>query len=262
MEGSMTGNIYFILITGSLAMAVLAGIVIVSVVLYQKRQIKHQHELQQTQLKHQLELLQNSIEIQEQERKRFAADLHDEAGAILSAVKLNLHQLADSNHVTMVAETRQMLDTAIQSIRRVSHDLSPPVLEQFGFQQAVTDLFIRFNALKSINFTCDMDGITHLHFSKQVEISLYRIISELLNNTIKHSGATEASLKMEKLEHEVILTYMDNGKGVDQHGGQKTKGSGMKNIETRITAFHGRIVPGTATGHGFNLQINFPYKEI
>jgi len=256
MENNVTENIYFILVIGSLAMAVLVGFVVAAIVYSQKRKMQHQNELQQAQIKHQLALLQNTIEVQEMERKRFAEDLHDDAGAVLSAVKLNLNRIPAAD-VNVLTETKELLDIAITGIRRVSHDLSPPALDQFGLLQATTDLFNKLRRSTSINWIEDLSGIENVELLPQVQTSVYRIVNELLNNAIKHSQATEVKVTMYVHETNVCLTYADNGRGFE-FSGKQARGLGLKNMESRVLALCGLIQVDSSPGNGLKINISFP----
>jgi signal transduction histidine kinase len=188
MGNSEVVIIYFV---GTFAMMLLAGGIFFFFVTYQKRLLKKQIELKEIKAAHQEKLLQNSILAQEKERSRVARDLHDEVGAMLSVVKLNVSRLekksTESDTRNLVIETKNHLDEVINQVRRISRALLPPSLEKLGLFYALQELGNWVNKSDLIVVECYKIG-DQLRLDLEKELALFRIIQELLNNSLKHAN--------------------------------------------------------------------------
>lgn len=235
-------NIYFVLIAGTLGMCLLAGGIITFTVVYRKRLMEQQVLIKETELRHQKELLHSTIITQENERKRLAADLHDEVGAMLAALRLALSQAQKQEDKDLkkaqLSEVKRLVDLASNSTRRISHDLMPPALETFGLAAALGDLLANLST-SGLKITADIPPGSTCGNSA-CDLAIYRIMQELYANTVKHSGATEIDIKMNNTDAGLEIIYRDNGHGFtsDQKAG---KGLGLKNIESRLSVFHGEL---------------------
>lgn len=248
---------------------VIVFIIAVGVVLlnlqFQKNLFKQQLAKEELKNKHQLDLLQSSIAVQEGERKRIAENLHDELGAILSISRMRLvqfektvQQLEEEQQQT-VADIRSYIETSIASMRRISHELIPPQLEQFGLVATLESVTQQLSKINNIacTFSSNLDA-TQLNWPAQ--IGLYRVLMELINNTIKHAQATEININLTSEKHELVCRYTDNGVGLPTEF--TSTGLGFKNIEGRIKALEGKwaIVTGTDSS-GFNATIQIPHSN-
>lgn len=242
-------------------MFILSGTTIIFFILYQKRLMRHQRRLQEIQTEHQMGLLYSNINTLEKERKRFSEDLHDELGSQLSALRLYVCQVEreepmSPSGLAIINESKALVDTAINSVRRISYDLLPPGIESFGLQYTVEDLFQRISSLSGLEVNIDMD-IREQRFDNRTELALYRVIQELVNNTLKHSGAIRICLGIQVKDQKLHLQYSDDGKGFDKNGLYRP-GLGMQNIDTRIGMIGGAIRYATGPGKGFNAEIEVP----
>jgi len=153
-----------------------------------------------------------------------------------------------------------LIDNALVQIRNISHNLFPPNLEHVGFIQACEDLCHRIQKLKNIDVA--FDYVESPHFSKQKELSLYRILQELTNNTLKHAEATKIELKFRNKGDRFELHYKDNGIGFDFDNKNKSMtGLGMKSIESRANSINGTIQINTQKGNGFEFMLTLDEKE-
>lgn len=200
---------------------------------------------------------------QDEERQRIAQDLHDRLGSILSTVKLHfstmeeeIRKLQDKQHQSYLFAT-QMLDEAVDEVRKISHDLNTGSVSKFGFKTAVAQLI---HAVESSN-------AIEIHiFDKQIETSdmaafeveLYRIIQELLSNTLKHAQASEVNMQLTKSAGFVTFTYEDNGKGMNPEILGSSQGLGIVSIENRVKKINGRSTLDSTPGHGFTFIIEIP----
>ncbi|MDP1621018.1 MAG: PAS domain S-box protein [Bacteroidales bacterium] len=185
------------------------------------------------------------IETEEKDRKQFAADLHDDLGPTLSSIKLHLGLLEYSKTPEKFTETLAIctgqLTEAIAKMRLVANNLMPRLIENYGLEAAVNSFVktMQLDGVFSINFISNLKG---RHFQKQTELHFYRIICELINNTVKHAGATNAIVKLNYSKGILTLNYTDNGKGYDiNEVKQKSGGMGVGNIIQRVNLIDAKI---------------------
>lgn len=247
-----SNNIVYVYFIGTLGMALLALSVFFFFVIYQRKMLKKQLELNETRERQQEEIILNTIQAQENERKRIARDLHDEVGAMLSVVKLNVGRIEKKSEEpdakVLAAETKQYLDEVITQVRRISRALLPPSLEKLGLWFAVEELVNWINKSDQIQIDCRKNG-EPARFDQAKELALFRIIQELLNNSIKHSGSNTIDVYFRFSRNLVIVLVSDKGKGFDLNN--KATGLGLKNLESRAqiagAQFRMKSAPGKGT---------------
>lgn len=245
----------------------LAGIIFiiaVGVVLLTQQFHKNQYRqrLQQEELKnhYQVELLKSSIEVQENERKHIAQDIHDELGAVLSIARMHLVQLEDNekdktgNLLPALQNIRSLTETAISSMRRISHQLMPQQLEAFGLVKTLEAVAAQANKTGSIAVHIlaanDLPELTW-----PVKLGLYRINMELMNNTFKHAGANTITIRLDDTGNYITCTYTDDGKGFQDQPG--IDGFGHKSIEGRSSSLGGTCTFSDSSA-GFKAVIKIP----
>ncbi|MBS1772058.1 MAG: hypothetical protein JST82_04315 [Bacteroidetes bacterium] len=223
------------------------------------------HKLKQETLKnaHQYDLLRSNIEAQETERKRIAQDLHDELGAVLSIIRMNMVMLEQNKKpqqdiIKELQNLRQLSETAIATIRSISHRLMPPQLESFGLVKTLEAVCRQVSNAGGVNIILNISP-TLPGLSWTVNLGLYRIIMELINNTIKHSGATQITIDIHSENQHVLCEYNDNGIGLA--GNDISKGLGFKSIDGRINILNGTFKAGTSQTCGFYASIAIPIEH-
>jgi len=215
-------------------------------------------EVERQQVRH----LNALSEVQEQERSRFAKDLHDGLGGMLSGVKLSLanmkgNMILSGDHVQTFERSLDMLDNSILELRRVAHNLMPEALVKFGLTSALKDFCDFVNSSKVIHVIFQQVGnVKRLDLS--MEVVLYRVANELVNNALKHSQASEIIMQLNYDDHSLTLTVEDNGVGFDKSILQKTTGSGWPNIQSRIAYLKGSLDIETSPGNGTAVNITIP----
>ncbi len=244
---------------GTFGMILLAGAIFFFFVTYQKRLLKKELELNKVKTEKQEEILQNTILAEEKERKRIAGDLHDEVGAMLSVVKLNVSRIeknVDSEKSKLLAiETKSYLDEVITQIRRISRDLLPPSLEKFGLYHSLEDLINWINKsgqLKILLWSTE----NQFRFDQKKELAVFRVIQELLNNAIKHSEASIINLNLSFHSERIGITVSDNGKGFSIDEKLKT-GLGLKNLDSRAQILDAKYKIKSKPGKGTTAIICF-----
>ncbi|MEQ8909075.1 MAG: sensor histidine kinase [Vicingaceae bacterium] len=173
---------------------------------------------------------------QNEERERVAKELHDRLGGTLAALKMSLKQKSGQ----LSGEEMDIVNEAVKEVRSISHNLSTGVAQQFGFNQAVELLVERMKGSTSIQFELFLHkDIAKLGQSTGIE--LYRIVQELLANTLKHANATEVSLQTNFNDGVFNLIYEDNGRGFDTKSTKAEKGIGLYNIKQRVESIGGHL---------------------
>lgn len=209
------------------------------------------------------ELLNVTIEVEERERNRFSRELHDGLGPLLSTIKLYFQWLAETNDagkVKMITEKgNNCIEKAIQTTREVSLGLSSLILNNTGFVETVLNFTQSINDTQKLNI--DFTYNSSDRFSYFLETTLYRITTELINNTVKYAKATQVGIvfNYQKEKNLIFFTYSDNGIGFDLANIEKvSKGLGLMHIQQRIKVIKGVMKIETATGKGIKVCIQLP----
>lgn len=186
------------------------------------------------------------IQGQEEERKRISRDLHDGLGQILSATKINLERLEIRYENKDLQRVYSLVVDTIQEIRKISNDLSPATLHDFGLLSAVNNLASNLNEAQNQFVVYLNSNISNRRFKSDLEINIYRIIQESINNAIKHSKCTKIEVNINLFENNLKISIRDNGIGFipainnDYTGEIKSLG-GLKNIQERASIVGGEI---------------------
>jgi PAS domain S-box-containing protein len=200
------------------------------------------------------------IETEEKERLRYSNELHDGLGPIISTIKLYFQLLAENTESeqkdTIISKASNCIEEAIQTIKEISHNLSPNVLNNFGVVAGLQNFINRLKetAIFSIDFNCNISR----RFERNIEITIYRIVTELINNTIKYAGASVVKIdfNFSKKTSMLTLVYTDNGCGFDiTEKMQNQKGLGLSNIFQRVATINGKINFLTKPGEGTKVLI-------
>ncbi|NMC39635.1 MAG: sensor histidine kinase [Bacteroidales bacterium] len=211
-------------------------------------------------LKTERRVLNAIITTEENERKRFAKDLHDGLGPLLSTVKMSLSALGpsvnDTRGTEILQNTNHVVNEAIATIKEVSNNLSPHVLSNFGLSSAVSAFATKINQSRAleVEFRSNMEN---LRLDADKEVVIYRAACELLNNAIIHSGATRVEMELTKHDKFVTLQYSDNGRGFDTSvlRSEDSRGMGLSNIETRVNSIDGMFYMESTKGRGTSALI-------
>ncbi|HNQ38533.1 MAG TPA: histidine kinase [Prolixibacteraceae bacterium] len=201
------------------------------------------------------------IKAEESERKRIAKELHDGLGPLLSNLKMSISALdcnGDHGQQEMITGMKQVANESIAAVREISNNLSPHVLENFGLMSAVKAFAGKISESKVISM--DIDGnIGEKRFQSSTEVALYRVLCELINNTLIHSEASAIRMRLTLAGGYLFIHYSDNGKGLPQGGGMTGhQGMGFSNIMSRLKAIDGRIELSENGGRGFAVSITCP----
>ncbi|MGN6418813.1 MAG: sensor histidine kinase [Pseudobacter sp.] len=245
---STDSPVSLVLFFGTVGMLALTIGLIVFIIFHQRKVIRYQMQLQRLEQEQQKMLLNASIRLQEEERQRIAADLHDDAGPLLATARLYLNEnLVNQDKTTQlqsIYNAKQIIDDTIQLIRNISHSLMPPTLKNFGLESAVNDLIQKISGSGSMNASCRFhDYRDRLHPDQ--ELIIFRVIQELVNNILKHSNASFIHVTQNLGGTKLYIRMHHDGKGITQSDFEKlnksNQGLGLKNIQSRLKLLHGRI---------------------
>lgn len=262
-------EMYRIFVIGTLGILLPTLIAILFFIFYQRRLLR-QHKANKTlEANYQRELLEANINTEENVRQQIAKDLHDDVGARLSAVKLYLGHIQRKLEkklfpISLTQQTKELTSETIQSVRHISHNLLPPLLENFGLVDALQDLCDKLNETGSIKVIFEHRGYEQ-RLETQTELALYRIVQELTNNTLKHAQASEIHIFLYVGTQQLKLIYEDNGVGFDLSNDQQSdnqlikkanKGLGLKNIESRVKVLNGNMRFHSAKNEGIQAEVH------
>jgi len=231
-----------------------------------RRQAKQREELEKVKVRLKEEQLLAVISSQETERKRFAEDLHDGFGQLISALKLNIGRLDANNPKPITSEERQtMFDNSVNilnemygEVRNIAFNLMPTVLVKKGLVSAVEQLVERFNSSGKVFFQVHAYDLDE-KLSDLNEISLYRIVQEILNNIVKYADASQVDVQFVRHDDELVVTIEDNGRGFDIRRLEQGEGNGWKNIRSRLNLIKGEIeIDSHPNSRGSTYILNVP----
>jgi len=210
-------------------------------------------------------MIEAVIQTEEKERKRIASDLHDGLGPLLSAAKLYFQAYIDANDENnkndIEAKLKKIIENAITDTSRISHNISPYILENYGLIIALENFISDINISEKLKFDIKFDKLNR--FELKEELTVYRTITELINNTIKHAKASMINIHIYITENILNLIYKDNGVGFYvEEKMNAIQGMGLKNIENRINSLKGSIIFNNEAGKGMKVVITIPYKEV
>jgi len=209
-------------------------------------------------------ILSAVINAEEKERERISRDIHDGLGPLLSTIKLYVNELESGDLETaekteMLKQTNELINEAITSTRAISNNLSPHLIMDFGLVKAVESFCKKVNLAQKTQIMFG-NSLENRRFDQTIEIVLYRVITELINNTLKHAHASKIEIHLEFIEQVLQLTYLDDGIGFDKELvlNAETSGMGMKNIASRLRSINGnyRIHSRPGTGLLVVVEIN------
>lgn len=199
------------------------------------------------------------IQTEEKERKRFAKDLHDGLGPLLSTVKMSISAILNNkinNQQEVLENTHVVINEAISSIKEISNNLSPHVLTNFGLVSAIKNFSHKINETKSVHIVL-ASNMENERFDHNVETILYRATCELITNTLKHAEAKNIQLNVSKHLNTLTIQFHDDGHGFnpDKTLTNVNYGMGLSNITSRIKSINGVFILNSSSGEGTNALI-------
>ena len=194
---------------------------------------------------------------EEKARSRFSKELHDGLGPLLSSARMSLSALSreerSADQREIIDNTTYVIDEAIRSLREISNNLSPHVLNDFGLARGVQNFIDKSAAMHDakIRFTTNLRTE---RYDTDIEVILYRVICELINNSLKHAACTSINLSLSQNGSELALDYTDDGRGFNPQA-MMDCGMGLSNISSRINSLGGTFGISSAKGKGMRAAI-------
>jgi signal transduction histidine kinase len=239
------------LYTAILITSVILGIIIIYFVVSIIRQQRRNLQL------HRKNIL-SEITAMEKERSRIAADLHDELGPLLSAVKMKINsfELNDAEDKVQIDKTNEHIDNMLQRMREISFDLMPSTLLRKGLIIAIKEFVDYVN--KDGKLHIELTTQEHYALQEQSSVHLYRIIQEVIHNTLKHSKASELSISISSSRNNLIIKTKDNGIGFDKEELKHNSGFGLRNLVSRTDIMGGVLYLETHKNQGTAYTFEIP----
>ncbi|MEO8209621.1 MAG: two-component regulator propeller domain-containing protein [bacterium] len=217
--------------------------------------------------KTQVEFSKKLMRSQENDRKRVAAELHDSLAQhlliIKSKAKIIFKKTGDEKIKTQLNEISELSSTTLDEIRKISYNLRPYELDRLGLSKTLLSVFENVNESTNIKFDIEVDDIDKM-LEDEIEINIYRIIQEILNNIIKHSQATEVTGSITYSEEEILISILDNGKGFyveKKLSDSEERAFGLKGIYERVKLFGGTVDIDSKPDKGTQIKICIPFKK-
>ncbi len=222
---------------------------------------QQQQALQQQALEHRAQQLSAMIDSQEQERKRFASDLHDGFGQMISVLKLNVDGLQkgpETKRPHLFEQSASILNTMYDELKAICFNMMPHALTSHGLIPALKEFANRINASEKVSLQVNAFNVSET-LDERIVVSLFRITQEWVNNILKHGNATSIEVQITGDNHEVTLTIEDNGQGFDKAILTHASGNGWKNILQRASLIGAQIDVDTRPGaQGSTFILNTP----
>ena len=241
-------------------MAVVISLLMFFGAFYIRRIFQLQDKIDKERKENEAKVLRAVIKTEEQERLRFAKELHDGLGPILSTIKMTNSALnkdiENPNNQQIARQTDHAINEAIITIKELSNKLSPHILERYGLEKAIKTFIEGIHHANRYQIQLNIQ-LNEKRFDFNVELILYRIIGELINNTIKHASASKIDIFLLYHHQKLELMYKDNGVGFSIKT-ESIKGMGLENIRSRVKSLHGTIEMNHKKNQGFYLKVEIP----
>lgn len=227
---------------------------------YKQKQKFQQQRISELEIQQQLTATEAILKGEEQERTRLAKDLHDGLGGMLSGIKYSFNTMKGNLIMTQenalaFERSMDMLDSSIKEMRRVAHNMMPEALVKFGLDTALKDFCNDINLTGVLRISYLSINVENVMIDQTTAITVYRIVQELINNTIKHAGAANAIVQLTKSNNILSLTVEDDGKGFDKNMLNAAKGIGWSNIQNRVDFLKASLDVKTENGKGTSVLI-------
>lgn len=227
------------------------------------RNISQRREVENALKEERVKRLSALIDGQEMERERISRELHDGLGQFLIAIKLKLENIISAQHAgnrESLMQVQDMFDRTIDEIRKISDNLMPSILKEFGLETALRNLCKMMAQATGITIIFDSLPIRK-KIDERTNTYLYRIAQESLNNSVKHAEAGEITLQLMELGNSIRLVIEDDGKGFSYNSNFKSKGNGIYNMRERVNMLGGDFTLSSTTGKGTSIEIKIPTHD-
>lgn len=197
------------------------------------------------------------LRTEERSRASFSRELHDGLGPLLSSAKMSLSALnranLKDNERQILQNSSAVIDEAIRSLREISNNLSPHILNDFGLVRGIKNFVERLGTLRDTNVEFSTT-LKDERYDSNIEVILYRVVCELINNSLKHADATHISVMLREERELLIVEYSDNGRGFN-YSDVESSGMGLSNIRSRISSLNGKFELHSSVGKGMCVKV-------
>lgn len=241
----------------------LAFIIALLYFIYRNKQKLQEQKITKLETQQQLTATEAVLKGEEQERTRLARDLHDGLGGMLSGIKFSFNTM--KGNLVMTPDNTQsfersmdMLDSSIKEMRRVAHNMMPEALVKFGLDTALKDFCNEIQQSGALYISYQSIGLENMVIKQTAEITIYRIVQELVNNIMKHAAAKNAIVQVTKTSGQLAVTVEDDGRGFDTNILNKVKGIGWSSIQNRVEFLKGTldVISEKEKGTSVHIEIN------
>ena len=266
LQATLTQDLRYLVIIGISVMLLLFTSFLMTLIFSQRKKLKYQQSMEKMREQQQNQLIEAAVRSEETERHRIAETLHDEVGAILSSAKLHLlgikAEVLDERDRKLHEKGRELLNDVIQQVRGISHTLHSNILKEFGLNEAIRHFVRKMTQESVLNATTALDD-NYKTVNPDNDISMYRMVQELVNNIVKYAHATELIISSTLKNDILSLVIYHNVDGLTQEQFEtlryQKEGLGLKNIQNRIILLKGTI-RFTNGSEGYRINIDVPVK--
>lgn len=255
-------EVVIVIIGGTLIMLVLMIFIVSFFFIHSKRQQTHKLEKASLQAQFQEEILTAKNEVQENTMKHIARELHDNIGQLLSLVKIQLNTIDEENPgIKRVGDSKEFLGKALKDLRALSKTLNSDNILKAGLIKAITFELdrVRRTEIYEVNFRNDIE---HWDINPKIEVIVFRIFQEVIQNIFKHSGGKNINVSLQEMAEVYTLEVLDDGSGFDVQAKSNQKsfnsGAGLSNLAHRAQLIHGDFEIESAIGKGTKVKLSIP----
>jgi signal transduction histidine kinase len=253
-------DISILAIVTTIVFLILAIFVIGFMISFQKRQLQNQQEKTALKTAYDQEILKSQIEVQNQTLQHIGRELHDNIGQLLSVAKINLNVLEESNNTEHehIKQTNEIISQSINDLRALTKSLDGDFVKDFGLEESISHELQRIRKTKRFQTEISVLGMKR-KLGYEIEIVLFRIVQEVLNNALKHSKAKNIDIILQYFPTSFKLSVKDNGKGFDlENVSSKTinsSGAGLRNMQRRMELIGGKCTVKSVLGEGTGVDL-------
>ncbi|WP_207421661.1 sensor histidine kinase [Desertivirga brevis] len=241
-------EITLVILAGTFIMFLLVSTIVFFVLSYQKRYLKHQHEIKEMEQAFNQELLKSELEIKDQTMNNIAAEIHDHIGQLLSVIKLNLALNPDPE----LKETKDLVAQVIKDVRSLAHSMHSDAIGGKSIAELISNEVDRLKKSTPLLFHYQQQGESHT-FDPQTEIFLFRIFQECVNNVLKHADAKNVFVELIYGLSLLTISINDDGKGFETE--TLKEGLGLRSINYRAKLIGAKLDVTSSTGSGTKVRL-------
>jgi len=243
---------------------VLISVLIFIGVIFIRKIFNLQDRIEQLREENAQNILSAVIKAEDKARQNFARELHDGLGPVLSSIKMTLSAISDESLTPMnkkiIKSAYHATDNSITTLKEISNNLSPHLLTNYGLEKVIETLANQLFSPRNIQYDLKFNMKENL-LSEELKFSCYRIVAELMNNSLKHANPSLVNLTLSETDHFLSMLFKDDGSGMEYNQSilkSEFPGMGLNNIFSRAKSLKGNYIIQTSPGNGFSIEFHFP----